>query len=76
MAGGLPEDQVLRVQGLAASNPFDRRDPTGPSNRRISIVVMTREAEERVFRVAREATPPAEATAPTAGVPQARRAPG
>ena len=69
VAGGLPEDQVLRVQGLAASNPFDRRDPTGPSNRRISIIVMTREAEERVFRVAREATPPAEATTPTAGVP-------
>jgi len=50
VAGGLPEDQVLRVQGLAASNPFDRKDPAAPSNRRISIIVMTREAEERVFR--------------------------
>ena len=50
IAGGLPEDQVLRVQGLAASYPFDRRDPLAPENRRISIVVMTREAEERVFR--------------------------
>ena len=49
LAGGLPEDQVLRVQGLAASNPFDRRDPAAPANRRISIIVMTREAEERVF---------------------------
>ena len=47
--GGLPEEQVLRVQGLAASHPFDRRDPLAPTNRRISIVVMTREAEERVF---------------------------
>jgi chemotaxis protein MotB len=54
LAGGLPEDQVLRVQGLAASNPFDRRDPAAPANRRISIIVMTREAEERVFA----ATPP------------------
>ena len=54
LAGGLPEDQVLRVQGLAASNPYDRRDPAAPANRRISIIVMTREAEERVFR----ATPP------------------
>jgi chemotaxis protein MotB len=54
--GGLPPDQVLRVQGLAASNPFDRRDPAAPTNRRISIVVMTREAEDRVFR----ATPPPE----------------
>mgnify|MGYP002140921679 CR=1 FL=1 len=50
MAGGLPDDQVLRVQGLAASNPFDRRDPAAPANRRISIIVMTREAEEAVFR--------------------------
>ncbi len=55
VAGGLPDDQVLRVIGLAASNPFDRRDPAAPANRRISIVVMTREAEERVF----SATPPA-----------------
>jgi chemotaxis protein MotB len=50
LSGGLPEEQVLRVQGLAASHPFDRRDPLAPTNRRISIVVMTREAEERVFR--------------------------
>jgi chemotaxis protein MotB len=50
LGGGLPEDQVLRVQGLAASNPFDRSDPTAANNRRISIVVMTREAEDRVFR--------------------------
>ncbi len=50
IAGGLADDQVLRVQGLAASNPFDRKDPAAPANRRISIVVMTREAEDRVFR--------------------------
>ncbi len=54
LAGGLPEEQVLRVQGMASSNPIDRKDPTGPSNRRISLIVMTREAEDRVFR----ATPP------------------
>jgi chemotaxis protein MotB len=55
--GGLPQDQVLRVQGLAASTPFDRRDPNASANRRISIVVMTREAEERVFRTTPEAEP-------------------
>ncbi|HLL13249.1 MAG TPA: flagellar motor protein MotB [Rubrivivax sp.] len=60
IAGGLPEDQVLRVQGLAAANPFDRRDPAAPANRRISILVMTREAEERVFRSAPVAEPTAE----------------
>ena len=69
LAGGLPEDQVLRVQGLAASNPFDRKDPTSPPNRRISIVVMTREAEDRVFR-----STPAE-PAPEAAVPSAAAAP-
>jgi len=51
------------VQGLAASHPFDRRDPLSPANRRISIVVMTREAEERVFRGS-EATPPLAAASP------------
>ena len=50
ISGGLPEEQVLRIQGLAASNPFDRKDPTAPANRRISIIVMTREAEDRAFR--------------------------
>ena len=69
LAGGLPEDQVLRVQGLAASNPFDRKDPTAPPNRRISIIVMTREAEGRVFR-----STPAEPAPPT-GVPSAAAAP-
>jgi chemotaxis protein MotB len=69
LAGGLPEDQVLRVQGLAASNPYDRRDPAAPANRRISIIVMTREAEERVFRATPEEEPAAadaEAAAPMA----------
>jgi chemotaxis protein MotB len=49
-AGGLTEDRVLRVQGLAASVPFDRDDPKDPVNRRISIIVMNREAEDRFFR--------------------------
>jgi chemotaxis protein MotB len=57
IAGGLPEDHVLRVQGLAASNPFDRKDPTAPANRRISIIVMTRAAEDRLFRTAPEPEP-------------------
>jgi chemotaxis protein MotB len=65
LAGGLPEEQVLRVQGLAASNPFDRTDATAPTNRRISIIVMTREAEDNVFRAG--ANVPAEPET-TAGV--------
>ena len=52
LAGGLPDDRVLRVLGLAASTPYDRKDPGAPANRRISIIVMNREAEDRVFRSA------------------------
>jgi chemotaxis protein MotB len=57
MAGGLDEQRVLRVQGLAYSQPFDRQDPTSPSNRRISIIVMNRDAEDRVFKTTPEVPP-------------------
>jgi chemotaxis protein MotB len=50
IAGGLSDDRVLRVQGLASSQPFDDKDPFAPANRRISIIVMNREAEDRMFR--------------------------
>jgi len=56
MTGGLAENRVLRVQGLAFSQPFVRNDPTSPSNRRISIIVMNRDAEDRVFRNAIESS--------------------
>jgi chemotaxis protein MotB len=49
IAGGMPSDRVLRVQGLASSMPFEREDPLAPSNRRISIIVMNRDAEDRFF---------------------------
>ena len=48
--GGLTDDRVLRVQGLASSQPFDEKDPLAPTNRRISIIVMNRDAEDRMFR--------------------------
>ena len=50
LAGGLPEDRVLRVQGLASSQLMVRDKPDDPANRRISLVVMTREAEDAIFR--------------------------
>jgi len=55
LLGGLPEDRMLRVQGLASSALFERNDPLSPSNRRISIIVMNREAEDRFFQSAPEA---------------------
>jgi chemotaxis protein MotB len=63
VAGGLAENRVLRVQGLASSQPFDRADPYSPANRRISIIVMNREAEDRVFRTAVEPDEPASSPA-------------
>ncbi len=60
MAGGLPEDRPLRVQGLAASSLFEPKDPLAPSNRRISIIVMNREAEDRFFRTAPAVVEPVE----------------
>ncbi|MCW5633118.1 MAG: flagellar motor protein MotB [Rubrivivax sp.] len=50
LAGGLPEDHVLRVLGLAASVPFMPAEPRAPANRRMSLIVMNREAEERALR--------------------------
>jgi chemotaxis protein MotB len=52
IAGGLPGNKVLRVQGLAASMLYEKDDPESPLNRRISIIVMNREAEDRVFKAA------------------------
>lgn len=63
MAGGLAENRVLRVQGLAFSQPFDRNDPNGASNRRISIIVMNRDAEDRVFRTTLDSPSAEEQTA-------------
>jgi chemotaxis protein MotB len=72
LAGGLPEDRTLRVQGLASSQPLDSRDPDSPANRRISIVVMNREAEERALQAL-----PLPASTVAAGAPEgADAAPG
>ena len=49
-AAGLPEERVLRVLGLASSQPLNLDDPSAAVNRRISIMVMTREAEERLTK--------------------------
>lgn len=48
-AAGMPEDKLARVVGMASSLLLDPADPLSPSNRRISILVMTKEAEERLL---------------------------
>ena len=69
MAGGMPEDRPLRVQGLAASSLFEPQDPLAPTNRRISIIVMDREAEDRFFRTAPDVGEPAADAPPPSIVP-------
>ncbi len=50
VAGGMAESKVLRVVGASSSINYERDHPEAPVNRRISIIVMNREAEERVLR--------------------------
>ena len=49
VSAGMPDDKLARVVGLAAVDLMDKNNPRAPVNRRISITVMTREAEERLL---------------------------
>jgi len=69
VAAGMPDDKLARVVGLASSNLIDAQNPLAPVNRRISITVMTREAEARLMG---NATIPA--SAGTAGEAEQRPA--
>jgi len=53
VAAGMPDDKVARVVGLASSVLLEPDSPLSPINRRISIIVMTREAEERLLGTGR-----------------------
>ena len=76
IAGGLEADKIARVVGLAASVPFDKQNPADPINRRISIIVMTTQAERAArsqeMATNENATPVVPATPP---VPMAQRGP-
>jgi chemotaxis protein MotB len=45
-SGGLAADKVARIVGLSSAVLFDGQNPRAPVNRRISIIVMTKQAEE------------------------------
>jgi chemotaxis protein MotB len=49
IAGGMDETKLLRVVGLSSANLFNKEDPLSPSNRRISIIVMNKQAEENAM---------------------------
>jgi chemotaxis protein MotB len=46
VAAGIDEGKIVRVVGLSSSILFVKDDPQDPANRRISIVVLNRKAEE------------------------------
>ncbi|WP_225042701.1 flagellar motor protein MotB [Xanthomonas campestris] len=46
VGGGMADAKVTRVVGLSSSVLFDKTNPQNPINRRISIVVMTQDAEQ------------------------------
>src|SRR5690606_38044470 len=50
IAGGMREEKIIRVEGPGATQLFDPENPLNPMNRRISIVVMTSEAADRILR--------------------------
>jgi chemotaxis protein MotB len=45
VAGGLQEVRILRVMGVASSMHLNQEDPFAPVNRRISIVVLNKQAQ-------------------------------
>lgn len=49
IAGGMTEGKIKRVAGMASTDPLLPADSANPINRRISIVVMTREAAARLL---------------------------
>lgn len=50
-SAGYLTDQISRVTGLGSSVLYNKENPRDPVNRRISIVVMTQEAEEQAQRI-------------------------
>lgn len=48
VAGGLAENKVKQISGLASSVHLVKEDPEAAVNRRISIIALSREAEERM----------------------------
>lgn len=46
IAGGMAEEKIVRVVGLSSAVLFKKEEPMSPVNRRISLIVMNKKAEE------------------------------
>ena len=75
IAGGLQQDKVLRVVGVASANPLIKTNVFSPENRRITIVVLNQESEEAIqndgIRPGSEGDMPSPAAAVTPASPGA-----
>jgi len=67
-AAGLTTEKTARVVGLSSSVLFDKKDSRNPINRRISIIVMTRQAEKDAVKTEAPTTV-ADQSAATGGHP-------
>ena len=67
VAGGMDETKVIRVVGLSSASLFDKADPLNPVNRRISIIVMNKKAEEEAMKDGAVVNVPSDATSETIG---------
>lgn len=65
VAGGMDETKVIRVVGLSSASLFDKADPLSPTNRRISIIVMNKKAEEDAMKDGAVVNVPSDATSET-----------
>jgi chemotaxis protein MotB len=63
VGSGLPDEKIARVVGLSSSVLFNRMDPQSPINRRISIVIMTKQAEEEALKTDTAVVAPADSAA-------------
>ncbi len=50
IAGGMDETKLVRVAGLSSAILYDQADPLSSVNRRISIVVLNKKAEEGIIQ--------------------------
>ena len=50
VAGGMAENKMIRVVGLSSTVPYDKQDPHGAANRRISVVILNKRTEEAILR--------------------------
>lgn len=48
LTGGVDSKKIAQVVGLSDTVPFDSENPYNPRNRRISIIVLNKEADERL----------------------------